>query len=62
MSSTHSAHDLRSDIEAQHGLPRMLGDDNIEKTDLKKGDYIEIDLNSSFQYGRQVGWRTGWAL
>ncbi len=41
---------------------QWLGDDNIEKTDLKKGDYIEIDLNSSFQYGRQVGWRTGWAL
>ena len=30
LSSTHSAHDLRSNIEAQHGLPRMLGDDNIE--------------------------------
>ena len=41
---------------------QWLGSDNIEKTDLKKGDYIEIDLNSSFQYGRQVSWRTGWAL
>ena len=31
-----------------------LGSDNIEKTDLKKGDYIEIDLNSSFQYGGKL--------
>ena len=30
LSSTHSAHDLRSDIEAQHGLPRMVGDGDTE--------------------------------
>ena len=56
---------IEPEIEENGLVEEMIswrGNEDIEKTDLKKGDYIEIDLNSSFQYGKQVGWRTGWAL